>query len=159
MSGLRRALIALAIAGFALGLAALALVTTTDREQDSTVWIVLALTLGWSFAGAGIYAWWRRPENRTGPLMVLVGFLWFLGSLTSADAAWAYTVGVLLSSLWVGALVHMLVCFPTGRIEGRLDRAVVWLGWGGATLLPLLSLLVTAKANGCTDCPANLLLV
>src|SRR3954466_15563613 len=117
MSGFRRALLGLALPRVALGLAALALVTTSNQASSSAAWIVLALTLGWSFAGAGIYAWWRRPDNRTGPLLVLVGFLWFLGSLTSADAAWAYTVGVLLSSLWVGALVHMLVCFPTGRIE------------------------------------------
>src|SRR3954469_16725394 len=115
MSGLRRALVGLAIAGFALGLAALALVTTSDHGTDPAAWIALALTLGWSFAGAGIYAWWRRPENRTGPLMTLVGFTWFLGALTSADTAWAYTLGLALSSLWVGALVHMLAGFPTGR--------------------------------------------
>src|SRR5215207_6982042 len=91
MSGLRRALVGLAVAGLALGLAALALVTTSDREDDPAAWIVLALTLGWGFTGAGIFAWWRRPENRTGPLMTLVGFMWFLGALNSADAAWAYT--------------------------------------------------------------------
>src|SRR3954452_24375516 len=159
MSGLRRALIGLAIAGLALGLAALALVTASDRERDSTAWIVLALTLGWSFSGAGIYAWWRRPENRTGPLMALVGFTWFLGALTSSDAAWAYTIGLLPSSLWVGALVHMLAVFPSGRIEGRLDRAVVVLGWTGALALPLLSTLVTAKPEDCPECPPNLLLV
>ena len=96
MSGLRRALVALAVAGFALGLAALALVTTSDRPRDSTPWIVLALTLGWGFIGAGLYAWWRRPENRIGPLMTLVGFLWFLGALQSADAAWAFTLGLAL---------------------------------------------------------------
>ena len=28
--------------------------------------VVLALTLGWAFIGAGLYAWWRRPENRIG---------------------------------------------------------------------------------------------
>jgi hypothetical protein len=43
MRGRRRALIGLAIAGLALGLAALALVTTSDRERDPTVWSVLAL--------------------------------------------------------------------------------------------------------------------
>src|SRR5215216_5256516 len=94
MSGLRRALVGLAVAGLALGLAALALVTTSERESDSAAWIVLALTLGWGFAGAGIFAWWRRPENRTGPLMTLVGFTWFLGALGSADAAWAYSLGL-----------------------------------------------------------------
>jgi signal transduction histidine kinase len=159
MSGLRRALIGLAVAGFALGLAALALATTSDREQDPTVWIVLALTLGWGFAGAGIYAWWRRPENRTGPLMTLVGFVWFLGALSSADAAWAYTIGVLVGTLWIGALVHMLVAFPTGRVEPGLERAVVIAGWAASAVLPLLAALVTAEPNGCDDCPDNLVLV
>src|SRR5215217_2751670 len=120
MGGLSRALIALAVAGFALGLAALALVTTSDRDE-SPVWIVLALTLGWGFAGAGIYAWWRRPENRIGPLMSLVGFMWFLGALNSANTAWAYTVGLLVGALWIGALVQMLV--GTG-LAGLADRVV-----------------------------------
>jgi signal transduction histidine kinase len=160
MSGLRRALIGLAVAGLALGLAALALVTTSDREDEAAAaWIVLALTLGWGFAGAGIFAWWRRPENRTGPLMTLVGFLWFLGALGSSNAAWAYTAGLLLSGLWIGALVHMLVAFPTGRVEPGLERAVVTLGWIWATATPCLLLLVTARPDDCADCPENLLLV
>jgi signal transduction histidine kinase len=158
MSGLRRALIALAVAGLALGLAALALVTASDREADSAAWIVLALTLGWGFAGAGIFAWWRRPENRVGPLMTLVGFLWFLGALGSADTAWAYTLGLLVGALWLGALVHMLVAFPNGRVEPGLERGVVVLGWSASIALPLLAALVTARPNGCRDCPDNLLL-
>jgi peptidoglycan/LPS O-acetylase OafA/YrhL len=116
MSGIRRALVALAVSGFVLGLAALALVTTSEREPDPAPWVIVALTLGWSFIGAGLYAWWRRPENRVGALMTLVGFLWFLGALTSSDAAWAYTLGLALSSLWIAALVHMLVAFPSGRV-------------------------------------------
>src|SRR3954447_23565299 len=159
MSGLRRALIGLAIAGFALGLAALALVTTSNQASSSAAWIALALTLGWSFAGAGIYAWWRRPENRIGPLMTLVGFMWFLGALSSADTPWAYTLGTVVGSLWVGALVHMLVAFPTGRVAPGLERMVVLLAWADSTILPFLSVLVTAQPGGCKDCPDNLLLI
>ena len=159
MSGLRRALIGLAIAGLALGLAALALVTTSDREGDSPAWIVLALTLGWGFAFAGIFAWWRRPENRVGPLMTLVGFMWFLGALSSAQEPWVFTLGMLLGALWLGALIHMLVAFPTGRVEPGLERAVVVLGWSCAIVLPLAATLVTAHPEGCRDCPDNLLLV
>ena len=158
MSGLRRALIALAVAGLALGLAALALVTTSDREADPAAWIVLALTLGWGFAGAGIFAWWRRPENRIGPLMTLVGFLWFAGALSSADAAWAYSLGILVGTLWIGALVHMLVAFPTGTVQPGLERRVVVSGWAASIALPFLAALVTARPNGCRDCPDNLLL-
>ena len=119
---------------------------------------MLALTLGWGFAGAGIFAWWRRPENRIGPLMTLVGFLWFLGALGSADAAWAYTLGLLVGALWLGALVHMLVAFPTGRVEPGLERGVVVLGWSVSIVLPFVAALVTARPNDCRDCPDNLLL-
>ena len=71
MSGLRRALVALAVAGFALGLGALALVLTGpnhDDEETTTPFIALALTLGWGFIGAGLLAWWHRPEHRLGPV-------------------------------------------------------------------------------------------
>jgi signal transduction histidine kinase len=160
MSGLRRALIGLAVAAVALGLAALALVTGADREDaDPAVWIVLAAALGWGFSFAGIYAWWRRPDNRSGALMTLVGFLWFLGALTSASSAWVYTLGLLLSGLWVGALVHMLVAFPTGRVEPGFERRVVVVGWATASLLPLLGALVTAEPGDCADCPPNQLLI
>ena len=159
MSGLRRALVALAVAGLALGLAALALVTTSDRPLDAPS-IVLALTLGWGFIGAGLYGWWRRPDNRVGALMTLVGFLWFTGALENADAAWAFTVGLALSSLWLGALVHMLIAFPAGRVAPGLERTIVRLGWGATALLPLIGLLVLDDPSGCTgDCPDNLLLV
>jgi signal transduction histidine kinase len=156
MSGLSRALIGLAVAGLALGLAALALVTSGDlEERESTPWIVLALTLGWGFIGAGLYAWWRRPENRVGALMVLVGFLWFLGSLESANAAWAFTLGLALSELWIGALVHMLVAFPTGRVAPGLERAVVRLGWIGTGVVAPLGLLVVERPVDCPGCPEN----
>jgi signal transduction histidine kinase len=156
MSGLSRALAALAVAGFVLGLAALALVTTSDRTESAS-WIVLALTLGWGFIGAGLYAWWRRPENRVGPLMTMVGFFWFFGALQSADTAWAYTLGLAVGSLWLGALVQMLVAFPTGRVQPGFERTVVALGWIAALVISPLGLLVLENPGECDECPENVL--
>src|SRR5918999_5164667 len=160
MSGLRIALIALAVAGLATGLVALAIVLGSEHDDDiSTPWIVLALTLGWSFIGAGLYAWWRRPENRVGPLMTMVGFFWFLGSLSSADDPWVFTIGITLSSLWIGAFAHMLIAFPTGRVRPGFEHAVVVLGWTAALVLPALVLLFVAAPGDCDDCPENKLFV
>ena len=160
MSGLRIALIALAVAGLATGLVALAIVLGSEHDDDiSTPWIVLALTLGWSFIGAGLYAWWRRPENRVGPLMTMVGFFWFLGSLSSADDPWVFTIGITLSSLWIGAFAHMLIAFPTGRVRPGFERAVVVIGWTAALVLPALVLLFVADPGDCDDCPENKLVV
>src|SRR4051794_2627468 len=106
MRGLRGALIGLALAGLAFGLAALALVLTSGQGDVTPPFIVLALTLGWAFIGAGLYAWWRRPEQPVGQLMTLVGFLWFFSSLSDADSAVLYATGNVLGGLWTGALVN-----------------------------------------------------
>ena len=156
MSGLSRALIGLAVAGLAVGLGALALVTSSDRVESAT-WIVAAAMLGSAFIGAGLYAWWRRPDNRVGALMTLVGFLWFLGALGTAETPWVFTVGLALDTLWVAALVHMLVAFPTGRVAPGLERAVVRLGWIAAGILAPLGLLVVERPGNarCEVCPEN----
>jgi hypothetical protein len=91
--------------------------------------------------------------------MALVGFTWFLGALTSADNAWVFTLGVVLESLWVGALVQILVAFPSGRVAPGLERAMVILGWSASIVLPFGNALVTADPEECGDCPDNILLV
>ena len=128
MSGSRAALGVLAVAGLVFGLAALALVLTGDHDEITGPFVVLALTLGWSFIGTGLYAMWRRPEQPIGRLMTLVGFLWFLGALPESDSAFVHTLGLALGGLWVGPLVHLLVAFPSGRVNPGLERWLVRLG-------------------------------
>jgi signal transduction histidine kinase len=153
MTGLRRALIGLAVAGLVAGLGTLALALTSDHELGRMY--TLAIAVGWSFIGAGLYAWWRRPEHRLGPLMTLVGFVWFLGGLTYSNSALVFTVGVLLSSLWIGALIQMLVSYPSGRVAPGLERALVATGWAASVLVPLAALFGPPD-NDCRDCPDNL---
>src|SRR3954453_14259783 len=156
MSGLRRALVGLAVAGLAAGLGVLALALTSDHGLERT--FTIAISIGWSFIGAGLYAWWRRPEHRMGPLMTLVGFTWFLGGLSFANSALVFNVGILVSSLWVGALGQMLVTYPSGRVESRLERGLVPVGWAAALVAPLTALCGPIDP-GCDDCPENLVLI
>src|SRR5829696_3008348 len=128
-----RALGAVAVAGLVLGLAALALVLSGRHETVTGPFVVLALTLGWSFIGTGLYALWRRPGQLIGRLMVLVGFFWFLGALPESDVAFVFTLG----RLWVAPFVHLLVAFPSGRVKPGLERRVVRLGYGLAAAQPL----------------------
>jgi hypothetical protein len=53
------------VASFALGLAAVVLVTTSDHEADPPACVASALTLGFALAGAGVYPCWRRPPIRS----------------------------------------------------------------------------------------------
>src|SRR5215204_449515 len=121
MTSLGRALWAIAAAGFAAGLVAIALVLTSDHASDDR-WANLAIgpVIGWAFISAGLIAWWRRPENRFGALMTSVGFTWFVGALTVSDAPGVFIVGAMLSPLPFALLIHLLLGFPTGRVEGRV---------------------------------------
>ena len=117
------------IAGAALlaGLAACALVLSSDHLADRVIWAVFGPVVGWSFVGTGLYASRRRPESRFGALMILLGFAWLLAPLGAADEPWLFALGIVLGSLWGPVLAHVLLSFPSGRLAGggaarRRDR-------------------------------------
>ena len=80
--------------------------------------------MGLAFVGCGAIAW--RRSSAVGALMAATGFAWFLGSLVGA-----------LVFLHRGPLVHLLLGYPRGRLESRLQRAVVGAGYVDALLYPL----------------------
>jgi signal transduction histidine kinase len=87
---------------------------------------VLTVLVGWSFVSCGVFLWGRRPDNRLGPLMVLVGSLWLAGrTMQLITNPVVFPVGLWLTDLWAPAFALFLLAFPTGRLRGRLDRAVV----------------------------------
>ena len=93
---------------------------------------MLVLLIGWSFIGTGLFAWYRRPSNRIGALMTAVGFTWFLSSLAFANLPGLFIAGAILGSLPIGILIHMVLSFPSGRLEGRLAKG----SWGSPTSSP-----------------------
>jgi signal transduction histidine kinase len=74
---------------------------------------------------AGLIAWWRRPDSRFGPLMVAAGFINFLATLDWATAAVPFTVGAVFDVLPPIVFLHVFLAYPTGRLVGRPDRAIV----------------------------------
>jgi signal transduction histidine kinase len=148
----RRALLALALAGFAAGLIYLAVVVTSDRVDDRGLEAALGLLVGWSFIGTGLFAWWRRPGNRTGALMAAVGFAWFVAGLSDANDDFPHTVGLAVDALFPAFAGHLLLAFPTGRLSTRLERTVVTAGYLVSTVLQVPSLLFEED-------PSNLLVI
>ncbi len=156
----RRAL-AIASAAFAAGLADCLLVITSDHVTEPVPWAVFGPLVGWSFVGTGLFAWRRRPESRFGALMTLLGFAWFFTPLQAADQPLVFTLGLLLGALWGPVLAHVLLSFPTGRLESRRERALVLAAYVLIPLAPVPALLVSAtedfiRCDG--ECPRNLLL-
>jgi hypothetical protein len=162
MKSLRLALIGIGIAGLVGGAISLAIAASSDHAEDVQIGaVVFTPLIGWSFIGTGLFAWWRRPENRFGALMTAVGFVWFLGSLTTSDVPALFAIGGLFGALPYALLLHMLVAFPTGRLETRWERILVGVGYFDTTVMQVLGVLFqdTTNPDVCTSCPANPILI
>jgi signal transduction histidine kinase len=106
-----------------------ALIATSD-VSDSPGWAAaLTLLVGLSWSVIGLVQWLRRPANRLGPLMLLFGFAWFGGRLTYTDPPTLYTIGLFLGALFFAVLGHVLLAFPSGRLERPLARVLVAAGY------------------------------
>ena len=90
------------------------------------VWGILGFVL------AGVVAWWRRPESRFGILMVLAGTAWFLATLSSANLAIPYTIGITFDLVPGVVFLHVVLAFPNGRLERPFERALVGVGYATA---------------------------
>ena len=137
---------ALAFAGVlgAVGAVGLAL-TSDDPGQEPGLHAVLLVWATLPYILAGAIAWWRRPDSRLGPLMIAAGFLGLVPTLAWANAAVPITIGEAFDGLPPVLFLHVFLAFPSGRLEGRPERAVVtagyvatlglqlvWIGLGGS---------------------------
>jgi signal transduction histidine kinase len=151
---------AILVAALACGAAVVALLLASDHQEAKPVWAILGPTVGWSFIGVGLYAWRRMPESRTGALMVLLGFAWFLSALAFANSPLLFSVSEVTGGLWGGVFLHLVMSFPSGRLGPGRDRALVIAGYLIFTLASIPALLFAGPHElGCDDCPTNVLLI
>jgi len=151
---------AVVLAALAAGGGVVAVVLASDHQDAKAVWAVFGPAVGWSFIGTGLYAWRRRPESRTGALMILLGFAWFLFTLSSANSPLVYTFALVTGGLWGGVFLHIGLSFPSGRLAPGIDRVLVIAGYVIFPLAFVPALLFAGPHElGCDDCPENLLLV
>jgi signal transduction histidine kinase len=121
----RGARLALGLAAVAIGGGETALLLADARGGLSVVELVLSLLAGWAFIGSGLVAWSRRPDNRTGPLMVLVGLTFLAGLLHAAEQPAVHTLGAWVRPLHLAVFTHLLLAFPSGRLDSPLARGLV----------------------------------
>ncbi len=136
-----RGLVVLSVAGLACGALYLQLVLAGSHADRPGLTAALGLLVGWSFVGTGVFAWWRRPGNRTGVLMAAAGFAWFATGLSAADDDAIHTIGIALDGVFVALVGHLLLAFPTGRLRATADRALVAAAYVTVTALQIPSLL------------------
>jgi PAS domain S-box-containing protein len=137
---------------------AVALIATSDHLEHPELTTALVLFVSWSFIVAGLIGWSRRPRNRTGMLMVAVGFGVLVGSLSEANHSIPYTIGALLGSIFIAIFVHLLLAYPSGELISRRGLALVSAGYATAFLAPLLESMFPGDLEACKPnaCPDNL---
>jgi signal transduction histidine kinase len=142
------------------GAAAVALTLTSDHEEHPAEATALLLFVNASFVLAGLIGWSRRPHNRTGMLMVAVGFGVLVGSLAEANYSVPYTLGAIFGSMFIAVFVHLLLAYPSGELTSRFARRLVAAGYATAFLAPLVEAMFPAR-HTCKPhaCPDNLVLV
>ena len=160
MIGLRRALWALAGIGLVVLIGQVILLSEAEFIDDHGIWIALDVVIGAGFVGVGLFAWERRPDNRVGALMVATAFAWFLSVASNTEPALLFTLGNLFSNLFVATAIHLLLAFPSGRLESTFDRWLVRVAYA-ITLIGWLPVMFTfdPAAAGLEGAPANLLLI
>jgi signal transduction histidine kinase len=112
-----------------------------------------ALT-GLGYFLGGVVALDRRPGNRLGPIMVLLGVTWFCGNWAELRWAWLLPMLNLGTAVSAALLAHLLLGYPSGRLGTAYERALVVAAYVvtlGTTAGALLTL--DPAATGCTDCP------
>lgn len=121
---LQLALIVVAVCALLLGVVQLAAGTPDD------IWAVTLFTLlFWIWTTAGIIAWWRRPNNMTGALIVIGGISVFLGGLGNLGIPFLAVVGGISATAVLSVTVHLLHAFPSGRLRGALSLTTVFAGY------------------------------
>jgi signal transduction histidine kinase len=159
VTGLHRALVAIALAGLVAGAASVAVIAASDHAPQPGATIAIGLVIGWSFIGTGLFAWWRRPDNRFGAMMTGVGFLSLLGAATSANEPVVFTVGVLTCNLFFVLFAHMVLAYPHNRLERRWHQRLIAAAYVLAVVGPLPQLLWGFSERMCEGCPESPLFI
>ena len=130
---------------------------TSDHLEQP---VAQATIHGWitlSYVLCGLIAWRRHPESRFGPLMIAAGLLTAMSNLSWSDHPVVQSVGMVFDLVPLIVFLHLFLAFPTGRLHGRTDRALVIAGYvcaaGGQLAVMLLGAFGPDNAFAVVDAP------
>jgi signal transduction histidine kinase len=96
---------------------------------------------------AGLVAWWRRPDSRLGPLMIVGGLVTGLSGLQFADGGLVATIGASLDIIPAALFLHVFLAFPDGHLRSRFERILVAAAYGFSFGLQVLRMSFGAFDN------------
>ncbi len=124
---------------------------------------VALLVPGWALIGSGLASWLRRPASRFGLLLTAAGFAWFVPEWNNPEvgSALAFTIGLALSAACPPFVAHAALAYPGGRLASRAEVAALGAAYAGGVLVlgVFPAFFFDPQAEGCGQCPSNLLLL
>ena len=154
---LRRALAVIGVLGVGAVAVPLALAIHSVGGHHRDLIAIFGPIIGAAFIGTGLFAWLRQPDNRFGALMVALGFVYCLSGLIVSTESWSFIAGLHLLPLPYAILLHILVAFPSGRLQSRGERILVGAAYAVATVVWWV--LIPIEDTGAGGLPANPLLI
>ena len=153
-------IIGVAIAGFAATVGGiLAVLNGHDFIVQDTNQALGQVVLDGVWIAFGLVAWWERPNNAIGPLVIALGFV-DMSQQLFWDAPLPFTLAALVSAFTIPLAVHLFLAFPSGHLTTSLERGMVGFSYAAAAILgPLAAITSDPVAAGCPACPTNLLRV
>jgi hypothetical protein len=139
---------------FLMGIAAFVVMLNGEHNVHRGAYAGLFLATGWGFVGIGLWVWKQRSAGNIGPLMVAVGFSGLLKGLVFSNDSVVFAIASVGEVLIYAVLIHLLLSFPSGRLETRLDRLLVTIAYVNTTVVQLGVFLFTDSKAGCARCPA-----
>lgn len=130
---LRWALSLLGLSSVALGTGLLYL----DLAPGADAGVAFYTAVVWTYLAAGILAWWRRPGNRMGPLIVIAGFAVLASGLSNSANQHLVMVGTITATIVLAVTVHLLHAFPSGHIRGTASRVIVVAAYANSLVLQM----------------------
>jgi signal transduction histidine kinase len=95
------------------------------------------LVTGWTLIGCGLVASRLVPGSRSGLLMTMAGFAWFAPNFASAGVGAVDWLAAHALYLHRGPLVALVLTYPRGRADGRIELATLATGYAVAVVTPV----------------------
>jgi signal transduction histidine kinase len=93
-------------------------------DEPDTLSVVRGLVV-LSYVAVGMYSSWRSPGSRFGLLLIAVGLLYPVTSLTASHDELPYTVGRVTHAAFIVFLAFVLLCFPRDTLGSLIERRVI----------------------------------
>src|SRR5215471_5647708 len=148
------------VAASALLLAGIAGATGAVSTHQSLALTVLGPLAGLAFVAAGLVGWSLRPDNGTGRLLVVIGFVFLIfTTLWASNDSVLYTTGNAFGSIYLAIFAQLLLTYPAGRLRTRRERVAIVALYCVAAAAALVPTFFRAKDTSCLNCPHNAFLI